>query len=65
LSLAIGKEFDGAVGEQQNQQGKQNAAGIETPGEKQSGGEHGNITEGQRGRDLHEERATDEHRRQR
>ena len=44
-NLAIGKEIDGAMREQKNQQGKQNAAGIETPGEKQSGGEHGNVIE--------------------
>jgi hypothetical protein len=32
VKLDSGKEIDGAMREQQNQQGEQNAAGIETPG---------------------------------
>ena len=51
--------------EQQNQQGEQKAAGIETPGEKQSGGEDGNVVEAYRRRDLDEQRAVDKRRRQR
>src|SRR5271165_4965337 len=50
-NVAGGKKVDGAMRQQQNQQGKKNAAGIEAPGQKQSGSEHGKVIEGQRGRD--------------
>ena len=65
VNLACGEEVDRAMRQQQHQQGKQNAAGIETPGKKQSGGKHANVVESQRGRDLDEQRAADERRRQR
>ncbi len=65
VNLASGEEVDRAVRQQQHQQGKQNAAGIETPGKKQSGSEHGDVVESQRGRDLDKESAVDERRRQR
>src|SRR5208283_2358651 len=65
VKLASGEEVDRAMRDQQNQQGKQNAAGIETPGKKQSGGEPSDVVEGQRGCDLDEQRAVDERRRQR
>jgi hypothetical protein len=34
MNLPGSKEIDGAMREEQNQQGKQNAAGVETPGKK-------------------------------
>src|SRR5271166_2558788 len=60
MNLSGRKEIDSAMSEQQNQKGKQNAAGIETPGQKQSGGEYAHVVEGQGGRDLDEQGAVDE-----
>src|ERR1022692_3103271 len=57
INLTSGEEVDRAMRDEQNQQGKQNAAGIETPGKKQSSGEPAEVVEGQRGRDLGEQRA--------
>jgi hypothetical protein len=51
--------------QQQNQQGKQKAAGIETPGKKQSGSEHCNVVEAYRRRNLDKQRTVDKRRRQR
>jgi hypothetical protein len=59
------EELDGAMREQQNQQRKQNTAGIETPGKGQSRGEYAHVVEGHRGRDLGEQRAVDQRRCQR
>ena len=38
LRVAGGEEIDRAMGEQKSQQGKQNAAGMEAPGQQQSCG---------------------------
>ena len=65
LSWSGGEKVDRSMREHKNQQGKQDAAGIETPGEKQSSGEHAHVVEGQRGRDGGEQGAVDERRRQR
>lgn len=65
LSWSGGEKIDCSMREPKNQQGKQDAAGIETPGQKQSGGEHAHIVEGQRGRNRGEQRAIDERRCQR
>src|ERR1039458_430801 len=56
INLTSGEEVARAMRDEQNQQGKQNAAGIETPGKEQSGGEPAEVVEGQRGRDLDEQR---------
>ena len=46
-SLSRGKEIDGAMRQQQHQQGKQNPAGIEAPGKKQPGNKHADIIKGE------------------
>src|ERR1035441_5724419 len=65
VNLTSGEEGDRAMRDEQNQQGKQNAAGIETPGSEKARGEPREVVEGQRGRDLGEQRAVHERRRQR
>ena len=59
-SMAARKEFDCAMRQQKRQQGEQNAAGMESPGEKKSSCENGDVVKTERWSDLNKNRTIDE-----